>query len=77
MLTGYYQKKPKKSFQKRFLKGIEIFLIKKKNKKRQYARERYRNFPEEEKQKKHQYDIEIRQHGREQYKKLLEDEKQS
>ena len=51
MLTGYYQKKPKKSFQKRFLKGIEIFLMKKKDKKRQYARERYRDFSEQEKQR--------------------------
>ena len=30
MLTGHYQKKTKKSFQKRLVKGIKIFLKKKK-----------------------------------------------
>ena len=32
MLTGYYQKKTKKSFQKRIVKGTKIFLKKKKAK---------------------------------------------
>ena len=44
MSTGYYLTK------KRLVKGIKIFL-KKKNKKYQYARERYRNLPEDEKQR--------------------------
>ena len=30
MLTGHYQKKAKKSFQKRLVKGTKIFLKKKK-----------------------------------------------
>ena len=54
--------------QKRLVKGIKIFL-KKKKKKRQYAYVQYRNLSEEEKERKHQY-------GGEQYKNLQEDEKQ-
>ena len=49
------------------MKDTKIFLKKKKNKKRHYARERYRNLSEEEKEKKCQY-------GPERYKNLLEDE---
>ena len=62
MLTGYYQRKQKKSFQKRLVKGNKIFLKNKKDKKDQYAYEWYKNPSEEEKQKKRQY-------GREWYKK--------
>ena len=49
------------------MKDTKIFLKKKKNKKRQYACERYTILSEEEKEKKRQY-------GYEQYKNLLEDE---
>ena len=45
MSTGYYLTK------KRLLKGMKIFLKKKKSKNPQYARERYRNRPEDEKQR--------------------------
>ena len=68
MSTGYIQKN-KKDFKKRLLKGIKIFPKKKKNQKRQYAREKCQNLSEEEKEKKHRYCLE-------RHKNLSEDEKQ-
>ena len=44
----YYQK-TNKNFLKSLVEGIKIFLIKKKNKKREYGRERYKNLLEDEK----------------------------
>ena len=41
----------KEKLQERLIKSIKFFLKKKKNKKRQYGLERYKNFPEDEKQK--------------------------
>ena len=46
--------KAKKGFKIGLVKGIIVFLKKKKNK-RQYPREHYRNLSEEEKNKKRQY----------------------
>ena len=46
----YYQE-GKERLQKKLMKDIKIFLKKKKNKKRQYGRERYKNVLEDEKQK--------------------------
>ena len=45
----------KKDHQKKFVKDIKIFLIKEKIKKRQYGHERYKNTPEDEKQKPAEY----------------------
>ena len=41
----------KEKLQERLIKSIKFFLKKKKNKKRQYGLKRYKNFPEDEKQK--------------------------
>ena len=60
--------KAKKGFKIGLVKGIIVFLKKKKNK-RQYPRERYRNLSEEEKNEKRQY-------GCKRYKYLSKDEKQ-
>ena len=68
MLTGHYQNKTKKSFQKRLVKGTKIFLKKKKRKSTNMLVS----------------DIEIslkkketkRRYGRERYKKLLQEGKQ-
>lgn len=58
MLTGFYQKN--KVFEKSLWKGIKIFLNNKETKqnlseeeykKCQYSRERYRNVPEDERQR--------------------------
>ena len=54
ILTGYYEKKAKKSFQKSLMKGTKIFM-KKEKKKRLCFREQYRNPSEEEIKKKGQY----------------------
>ena len=51
------------------MKGLNIFLKKKKNKKHQCDCERYQNLSEEEKEKKYQC-------HREHHKNLSEDEKQ-
>ena len=63
MLTGYYQKKKQRTASKKSLvKGIKIFLKKKKARKRQYAPEPYRNLSEEERIKKRQYGLERRRY---------------
>ena len=49
MSTGYNQK-TSKNFEKKLVKGIKIFH-KKKEKKCQYAHERNRNLPEDEKKR--------------------------
>ena len=46
----YYQS-DKERLQKKFLKDVRVFLTKKKEKKWQYGCERYKNLPEDEKQK--------------------------
>ena len=62
MFTGYhkmfswYHKKIKKSVKKKLVKGITIFLKKKKKtKKREYCRERYKNLSEDEKERLVEY----------------------
>ena len=65
MTNNCYQKKRKKSFRKKHVKGTKIFLKKKKTKCGNRNREWYRNLSEEVKEKKRQY-------GREQCKNPLE-----
>ena len=50
-LPAKYYQEGKERLQKKLMKDIKIFLKKKKNKKRQYGRERYKNLLEDEKQK--------------------------
>ena len=49
------KKKKVSRFRKSLAKDIKIFLTKKKNKKREYCRERYRNLLETEKQRLVEY----------------------
>ena len=46
-LSTKYSQKNKERLQKNFAKRIKIFLKKKNKNKRQYGRERYKNFPED------------------------------
>ena len=50
----YYQEK-KKDFKKKLVEDIKIFLIKEKEKKRQYGCEHYKNLSEDEKNKLTEY----------------------
>ena len=55
MVNKYYQK-TKKSFKKKHAKDIKIFLKKKKKKgTKKKTQDRYKNFSEDEKQKKIEY----------------------
>ena len=55
MINKYYQK-TKKSFKKKHAKDIKIFLKKKKKKgTKKKTQDRYKNFSEDEKQKKIEY----------------------
>lgn len=65
----HFQKKNKEKLQKRLVKGIQIFLRRRRKRKRQYAHEQYKNLSEEERNKKRKY-------SPERYRNLLEDEKQ-
>ena len=51
MTAGYYQKKTKKGFEKRLVKGIKISPRKKKSKKRQYACVNIKVFSKKKKKK--------------------------
>ena len=54
-VNKYVIKKTKKSFKKKNVKDIKIFLKMKKKKRQKMARDRYKNLSEEEKEKKRQY----------------------
>ena len=49
--SAKYYHSDKERLQKKFLKDVRVFLRKKKGKKWQYGCERYKNLPEDEKQK--------------------------
>ena len=54
-LSAKYYRENKEILQKRLVKDIKIFLRKKKKKNQQCGRERYKNLPEDEKQKLVEY----------------------
>ena len=54
-LSAKYYQQNKERLQGKLVKNIKIFLTKKKKKTRQYGRERYKNLPENEKQKLAEY----------------------
>ena len=54
-LSAKYYQENKERLQKKLVKDIKIFLKKKKEKKRQYRRERYKNISGDEKQKLVEY----------------------
>ena len=68
MVIKYFQN-TNKSFKKKQVKDIKIFLKKKKDKRRQKGQDRYQNLSEEEKEKKLHY-------HREPNKNLPEEEKE-
>ena len=50
-LSAKYYQENKERLQKMLVKDIRVFLKKKKKKKRQHGSERYKNLPEDEKQR--------------------------
>ena len=57
-MSNNYYKKSKEKLSKKGSWKVPKYFSRKENKKRQYAREWYRELSEEEKEKKHQYDPE-------------------
>ena len=53
--SKYYQENKERLQKKSLAKYIKVFLKKKKKKKRQYGHERYKNLPENEKQRLVEY----------------------